>query len=88
MSANKSVSAAFTSGASDYDTASAAINAIYNKNASFFGTKSGGITAGTDATGTYYIQFFTNGTGLMAYTDGYMYFYSGGKWNPFGVKWK
>jgi hypothetical protein len=25
---------------------------------------------------------------VLAYTDGYMYFYSGGKWNPFGVKWK
>ncbi|KWT93335.1 S8 family serine peptidase [Candidatus Magnetominusculus xianensis] len=68
--------------------AGAWINAFYSQYTSFFGTKSGGITTGTDTSGTYYIQFFTNGTGLLAWTDGYVYFYSGGRWNSFGTKWK
>ncbi|MEO5360514.1 MAG: S8 family serine peptidase [Nitrospirota bacterium] len=68
--------------------AAAWINAFYNQYPSFFGTKSGVVTTGTDTSGTYYIQFFTNGTGLMAWTDGYVYFYSDGKWNSFGTKWK
>jgi hypothetical protein len=63
------------------------INAIYSEYPSVFGTKSGGITTGTTTSGTYYVQWFTNGTAILANTDGYMYFYYGGAWYPFGVSW-
>ncbi|MBF0487187.1 MAG: hypothetical protein HQK98_03415, partial [Nitrospirae bacterium] len=86
---NKSVSAAFTSsGSSDYDAASAAINTIYSQYASFFGTKSGGIVTAASSSATYYVQWFTNGAALVAWTDGYMYTYYNGTWYALGTTWK
>ncbi|MBF0568335.1 MAG: SBBP repeat-containing protein [Nitrospirae bacterium] len=76
---------------SDYTLASTAINQIYSQFASSLGTKSGGVTTGTATSGgTYYVQYFTNGGFLIAWTDNYVYYYSGsgGAWASTGVKWK
>ncbi|MBF0554630.1 MAG: hypothetical protein HQK96_08775 [Nitrospirae bacterium] len=80
---------------SDYYTAaSTAITQIYNENPKSFGTKSGSVTSGTSRGGTYYVQYFTNGGFLIAWSDGYVYsgyyYYSGngGGWTSTGVKWK
>ncbi|WP_420266049.1 WD40 repeat domain-containing protein [Candidatus Magnetominusculus dajiuhuensis] len=75
-------------GTSVADTANAWINGVYSVYPSLFGTKSGGVTAGTDANGTYYIQLFTNGTAILAYSDGYLYYGYGGVWHSFGIKWE
>ncbi|WP_420265436.1 SBBP repeat-containing protein [Candidatus Magnetominusculus dajiuhuensis] len=89
MSSNKSVSATFaTSGSSDYDAASAEITALYNQYASFLGTKSGGIVTGTSGSASYYVQWFTNGAALVAWTDGTMFTYYNGNWYALGVTWK
>ncbi|MBF0321038.1 MAG: hypothetical protein HQL01_14665 [Nitrospirae bacterium] len=64
----------------DYDLAVVAINAFYTKYPTYFGTKSGGVTAGTTANGTFYIQYFANGTGIVAWTDGYLYWSNGSIW--------
>ncbi|KWT94643.1 S8 family serine peptidase [Candidatus Magnetominusculus xianensis] len=86
MSSAKSVTAAFTSsGTSDFNLASDAINAFYNQYPSYFGTKSGGITTGSDASGTYYIQWFTNGRAIIAWTDGYLYWWDGSSWTSYSV---
>ncbi|MBF0320144.1 MAG: hypothetical protein HQL01_10135 [Nitrospirae bacterium] len=73
--------------ASDYDMAVSAINDIYGKYSSIFGTKSGGVTTGTTSSGTFYVQWFTNGTGILAWTDGYLYYYGSSGWISFGVSW-
>ncbi|MBF0488096.1 MAG: S8 family serine peptidase [Nitrospirae bacterium] len=86
MSANKSVMATFIS-SSDYNAASAGITAIYNQYTSFFGAKSGGIVIGTSGSATYYVQWFTNGAALVAWTDGTMYTYYNGTWYALGVTW-
>ncbi|MBF0554586.1 MAG: DUF1566 domain-containing protein [Nitrospirae bacterium] len=85
MSSAKSVTATFASSA--YNTASTMINAIYSQYPSVFGTKSGDVTTGTDTGGTYYVQWFTNGTAILAYSDGHMYYNYGGKWYSLGVVW-
>ncbi|MBF0319698.1 MAG: SBBP repeat-containing protein [Nitrospirae bacterium] len=71
-----------------YTLAATAIDTSYNKNASYFGTKSGGVVAVTVTGGTYYIQRYTNGKALMAYYNGYMYWYDGAKWNASTIIWK
>ncbi|MBF0517797.1 MAG: Ig-like domain repeat protein, partial [Nitrospirae bacterium] len=83
---NKQVTITFTNTDSQY--AAAYINYYGNLYSSFFGTKSGSITTGTDTSGTYYIQFYTNGTALLAWPNGYLYFYYNGTWNSFGVSWR
>ncbi|MBF0554383.1 MAG: hypothetical protein HQK96_07445, partial [Nitrospirae bacterium] len=90
MSSNKSVTATFTSsgGSSDYNAASAEITTIYNQYASFFGTKSGSIVTGTSGSATYYVQWFTNGAALVAWTDGTMYTFYNNTWYALGVNWK
>ncbi|MBF0488536.1 MAG: SBBP repeat-containing protein [Nitrospirae bacterium] len=89
MSSDKSVSAAFSSsGASDYDNASAAINSFYNQYPTFFGTKSGGVTTATTTNGTYYAQWFVNGTAIMAWTDGYIWYWDGSNAYNTGIAWK
>ncbi|MBF0488206.1 MAG: DUF1566 domain-containing protein [Nitrospirae bacterium] len=85
MSSAKSVTATFAS--SDYNSASTMINAIYSQYPSVFGTTSGGVTTGTDTSGTYYVQWFTNGTAILAYSDGHLYYNYGGKWYSLGVVW-
>jgi hypothetical protein len=89
MSANISVAAVFKStGSTDYNAASSWINAVASEYSTYFGTPSGGVTTGTDANGTYYVQWFANGKAILAYSDGYVYFYSGtGGWNSLGVVW-
>ncbi|MBF0554339.1 MAG: hypothetical protein HQK96_07215 [Nitrospirae bacterium] len=68
------VTATFTSsGSSDNTTASKWINAVYNQYSSFFGTPSGSITAYTSGSAAYYVQWFTNGSAIVAWTDGYIY---------------
>ncbi|MBF0319871.1 MAG: hypothetical protein HQL01_08740 [Nitrospirae bacterium] len=77
------------SSSSDATLASAAITAAYNRNPSYYGTLSGGVTTGTaSGGGTYYIQKFTSGKALLAYPDGYMWWYDGTKWNNSSTKWK
>ncbi|MBF0487595.1 MAG: DUF1566 domain-containing protein [Nitrospirae bacterium] len=83
------VTAAFTSsGASDYDNASAAIRAFYNQYPTYFGTASGGVATGTYNGGTYYVQWYTNGTGILAWTDGYIWFWSGSQLYDSWISWK
>ncbi|MEO5360533.1 MAG: DUF1566 domain-containing protein [Nitrospirota bacterium] len=73
---------------SESGKAAEAINTFYTWYSSYFGTKNGGITSGgTSATGTYYVQWFTNGTAILAWIDGYMYFWSGSAWYYFGISW-
>ncbi|MBF0568562.1 MAG: hypothetical protein HQK95_06795 [Nitrospirae bacterium] len=73
---------------SDSDRVTTIINTIYGQFASYLGTKSGAVTSGTYNGGTYYVQYFTNGGFLIAWTDGYVYYYNGGAWIPCGVQWK
>jgi hypothetical protein len=76
-----------TSTTSDYTDAIAKIEELYNSDTSYFGTKSGGVTSGSTTNGTFYAQWFTNGTGLLAWTDGYMYYYANSQWNSYGSRW-
>ncbi|WP_420264388.1 DUF3443 domain-containing protein [Candidatus Magnetominusculus dajiuhuensis] len=62
------------------------IMTVYNQYASSLGTPSGGIITGTSGGVSCYIQWYTNGTALVAWTDGYMYMYNG-QWNSLGVSW-
>ncbi|WP_420267250.1 hypothetical protein [Candidatus Magnetominusculus dajiuhuensis] len=71
-----------------YDAASAAITAIYNQAASWFGSTSGNIITGTYGGATYYGQWFTNGADLVAWPDGNMFTYYNGNWYALGVSWK
>ncbi|MBF0555496.1 MAG: exo-alpha-sialidase [Nitrospirae bacterium] len=71
-----------------YTAASAAISSIYSKMSSFFGTPLGGVTAGTDNNGTNYVQWYTSGTALLAWSDGYMYYYYYQAWYYTGIKWR
>ncbi|MBF0320560.1 MAG: hypothetical protein HQL01_12235 [Nitrospirae bacterium] len=73
----------------DYSSAVDAFNTYYAQYSSFFGTKSGYVTTGITSDGsTYYVQWFTNGVALVAWTDGNMYVYYYGSWYPAGVSWK
>jgi hypothetical protein len=67
-------------------TAMAMINWEYNQNLSFYGTPSGGIHMGTDSLGTYYYQWFVNGTGIYCASNRYMYYFNG-MWYPLGIVW-
>ncbi len=80
---------ALNSNSSDLAAATAKITEIYNKHATYFGTASGGVTTGTaSGGGTYYIQRYVNGTALLAYPTGYMYWYDGAKWYSSTIQWK
>ncbi|MEO5361638.1 MAG: Ig-like domain repeat protein, partial [Nitrospirota bacterium] len=83
---NKQVTATFTN--TDYPYATAYIDyysALYYQ---FFGAKSGAITTGSDTSGTYYVQWYINGTALLAWPNGYLYFYYYGTWYPLNVQWR
>ncbi|WP_420267235.1 InlB B-repeat-containing protein [Candidatus Magnetominusculus dajiuhuensis] len=88
MTANKNVAVSYSSQSYTYDytMASSKISALYTQYSSYFGTKSGGVLTGTD--GTYFAQWFTNGLGICAWSDGNMYYYNGAAWYSFGVAWK
>lgn len=89
MTSNKTVTAVFTAaGMSDNDSASAAFDAIYAQYASWFGSKSGGISAYSSNGVIYYVQWYTNGAALVAGTDGYLYTYYNGQWYGLGITWK
>ncbi|WP_420265872.1 InlB B-repeat-containing protein [Candidatus Magnetominusculus dajiuhuensis] len=88
MSSNRSVKTIFTSGSSDNVTAAAAINEIYNQYTSWFGSTSGDLITGTSGGVTYYVQWFTNGAALVAWTDGYIYTYYNGQWFGLGLTWQ
>ncbi|MBF0556627.1 MAG: exo-alpha-sialidase, partial [Nitrospirae bacterium] len=88
MSSNKTVSAAFSQSA-EFGTAASGLSSVYSQYAALFGAKSGSVTAGTSASGTYYVQWFTNGTAIIAWTDGYIYYYPGsGSSMSMGITWK
>ncbi|MBF0516569.1 MAG: hypothetical protein HQK97_05545 [Nitrospirae bacterium] len=69
-------------------TATSWINVEYNIYSTYFGTASGGVVTGSDSSGTYYIQYYKNGTALLAYSNGYLYFYGSSGWASLGVKWE
>ncbi|MCG6552866.1 MAG: hypothetical protein L7F77_11095 [Candidatus Magnetominusculus sp. LBB02] len=64
------------------------IKYLTSQYSSYFGTLYGGIIKGTTTSGTYYYQLFTNGTGLLAGSDGTMYYYNGGRWVSMGLNWR
>ncbi|MBF0320890.1 MAG: hypothetical protein HQL01_13910 [Nitrospirae bacterium] len=73
---------------SESHSASAKIAESYNQYASYFGIRSGDIIKGTDVAGTYYVQWFTNGRAIIAWTDGYVYYYNGTGWVSSGISWR
>ncbi|MBF0534910.1 MAG: DUF1566 domain-containing protein [Nitrospirae bacterium] len=73
---------------SDYDSALTEINTLYLRNAAYFGEKSGVVQIGTSSDTVYYIQWYANGTALIAWTDGYMYYYDGTNTYYANVNWK
>ncbi|KWT92182.1 virginiamycin B lyase family protein [Candidatus Magnetominusculus xianensis] len=83
---DRPVTAAFTN--TDYQYAAAYINYYGALYSTFFGSASGDITSGTDTSGTYYVQWYTNGTALLAWPNGYLYFYYSGAWYSLGVQWR
>ncbi|MBF0567303.1 MAG: hypothetical protein HQK95_00405 [Nitrospirae bacterium] len=88
ISSNKTVAAAFSQSA-EFGTASSGLSSVYSQYATLFGAKSGSVTVGTSAGGTYYIQWFTNGTAIIAWSDGYIYYYPGsGSSMSMGITWK
>ncbi|MBF0517817.1 MAG: hypothetical protein HQK97_12015 [Nitrospirae bacterium] len=68
--------------------ATACIDDAYLQYISYFGSKSGNVQLGTTTDGDYYVQWFTNGTAIIAWTDGYLYGYVRGTWQPFGIAWQ
>ncbi|MBF0488468.1 MAG: hypothetical protein HQK98_09930 [Nitrospirae bacterium] len=76
------------SSSTDSSDAASTISAIYAQDSTFFGSKSGDIQIGTYNGSNYYVQWFSNGTALLAWTDGYMYYYYNANWNSFGISWK
>ncbi|WP_420264961.1 hypothetical protein [Candidatus Magnetominusculus dajiuhuensis] len=73
----------------NYQAAAAATDSLSSQYSFFFGTKSGELQVGTTSDGVrYYIQWFTNGTGILAGTDGYLYVYANGTWNELKTPWK
>ncbi|MCG6552865.1 MAG: DUF1566 domain-containing protein [Candidatus Magnetominusculus sp. LBB02] len=72
----------------DYGKAASAINTVYAKYASWFGTKAGGLTSATYNGITYYVQWFSNGAAIVAGYDGNLYTYYNGTWYSLGVTWK
>ncbi|MCG6551791.1 MAG: glycoside hydrolase [Candidatus Magnetominusculus sp. LBB02] len=68
--------------------AATAISTIYSQYASFFGTKSGGVGTATSGGSTYYYQWFTNGSAIVAWTDGKLYSYVNGTTYSLGVSWQ
>ncbi|MCG6550841.1 MAG: hypothetical protein L7F77_00830, partial [Candidatus Magnetominusculus sp. LBB02] len=87
VSSDRTVSAALTLTLSN-DNASAWIKALYNQYSSWFGSPSGSVTTATAASGTYYVQWYTNGAALVAWTDGNMYTYYNGSWYSLGISWQ
>ncbi|MBF0488703.1 MAG: hypothetical protein HQK98_11150 [Nitrospirae bacterium] len=85
MTSNRYVNVSF--GSLSINAAKGSIYKIYKDYASWFGTRYGGVTAVTVSSGTYYLQWFTNGTALVAWTDGNMYLYDAGNWFPIGINW-
>ncbi|MEO5361033.1 MAG: NHL repeat-containing protein [Nitrospirota bacterium] len=71
-----------------YTAAVDAIAAYTTAFSGFFGTKYDDITVGTTSGGTYYVQWFTNGTGILAWTDGNIYVYYYSSWLYSGMNWK
>ncbi|MBF0320836.1 MAG: hypothetical protein HQL01_13640 [Nitrospirae bacterium] len=67
--------------------ATSIINTLYNQNSAYYGTKSGDVTAYSGTSGKYYVQWYTS-SGLLAWSDGYMYYYANGTWVYTGVAWK
>ncbi|MBF0456628.1 MAG: hypothetical protein HQK99_01885 [Nitrospirae bacterium] len=67
--------------------AAAKIASVYSQYTSWFGTTSGSIYVLTSGSATYYVQWYSNGAALVAWTDGYMYTYYNGTWYPAGVSW-
>ncbi|WP_420264963.1 DUF1566 domain-containing protein [Candidatus Magnetominusculus dajiuhuensis] len=66
-----------------------AINSTYSQYASYFGAQNGGVASGgTPESGVYYVQWFINGTAILAWIDGYMYFSNGSSWNYLGTSWQ
>ncbi len=74
--------------ADDLQDAISTIASLYAQYANIFGAPFGPVQTGADITGTFYVQWYVNGLGIMAWTDGYTYFYNTGQWYPFGTIWR
>ncbi|MBF0456629.1 MAG: hypothetical protein HQK99_01890 [Nitrospirae bacterium] len=85
---NRYVYAALSFQPTNLDNATAWITTVYNQYASWFGTRSGSMVTGTTSSGTYYVQWFTNGSALVAWTDGSMFTYYNGNWYALGTNWQ
>ncbi|MBF0517262.1 MAG: hypothetical protein HQK97_09130, partial [Nitrospirae bacterium] len=68
--------------------ATSAISSFYSQYPSYFGIVTGGVNTYTDASGTWYYQLYYNGTAIIAYTDGNLYFSDGANWYNTGVTWQ
>ncbi|MBF0457691.1 MAG: SBBP repeat-containing protein [Nitrospirae bacterium] len=92
MNANKSVTVAFTTAVSDYQLAGDWISAIYNKYWSSIWTTGSPVFSSvlevSGTSGTYYMQFYSNGTVVEATPDGSMSYYYNGRWFYFPESWK
>ncbi|MBF0555497.1 MAG: hypothetical protein HQK96_13230 [Nitrospirae bacterium] len=72
----------------DYTAASTAIASLMSKYAAFFGNPAGGIQTNTYGLGgNYYTQWFDNGMALMAWVDGYVYWYYNSTWQGLTTVW-
>ncbi|KWT84107.1 InlB B-repeat-containing protein [Candidatus Magnetominusculus xianensis] len=86
---NKTATAQFATSDTIITTnASNAINGIYNKMSSFFGTPLGTMQSGTNSSGTIYVQWYTSGTAILAWSDGTMWYYYNQAWHDTGLTWK
>ncbi|MCG6550965.1 MAG: hypothetical protein L7F77_01460 [Candidatus Magnetominusculus sp. LBB02] len=71
-----------------YGAAATKISSVYSQYASWFGTKSGAMTSGVSGSSAYYIQWFSNGAAIVAWTDGLLYTYYNGVSYALGVAWQ
>ncbi|MBF0517261.1 MAG: hypothetical protein HQK97_09125, partial [Nitrospirae bacterium] len=74
--------------ATDLSNATSAISSFYNQYPSYFGISSGVVTSYIDSTGTWYYQWFSKGTAIIAYSDGNLYWFDGRSWNATGQSWQ
>lgn len=71
-----------------YNNALTSLNSVYSAMSSFFGTPLGSIQTATTSSGTVYVQWYVSGTALLAFSDGYIYYYYNQIWYNTGITWK
>ena len=73
--------------ADDLQDAISTIGSLYAQYVNIFGAPFGPVQTGVDVTGTFYVQWYVNGTGIKAASDGFMYSYNG-MWYSLKINWK